>query len=96
MLQILAKKSGLNWEKLKRLGDVQKALSVDLEAMIAVVRSSLHSGSYSKEEVCEEFGVTSDQLDILSLTPNTSNIQEFQLQQRALHVFQGKHYICSI
>lgn len=41
-------------------------------------------------QVCQILGVTEEQLNRLTLTPNTEHIESFKLYQRALHVFQGK------
>ncbi|KAJ8970738.1 hypothetical protein NQ317_004886 [Molorchus minor] len=86
--QVMAKKQGLQWAGIKRLGALQKALDVDLPKMIFLVEATLHERPYTKIEVLKELETTSEYLDANSLTPNTVHIQSFKLKQRALHVFQ--------
>jgi N-acetylgalactosamine kinase len=86
----MAKKRGLEWASVKRLGDLQQALKVDLSEMITIVEETLHEEPYTKEEVIRELETTSDHLNDTSLTQNTRHIQTFKLRQRALHVFRGK------
>ncbi|KAF4513922.1 UNVERIFIED_CONTAM: hypothetical protein B566_EDAN017903 [Ephemera danica] len=49
-LTMLAKKSGLAWEKLTRLADLHKVLGFTLEEMVQLVRDVLHEAPYSKRE----------------------------------------------
>lgn len=86
--QILAKKHGLPWRKLQKLGDLQQALGLSLQSICETVDKDLHPESYSKEEVCRELELSLEELDEVSLTPNTRDIQDFKLHQRAAHVFQ--------
>jgi hypothetical protein len=51
LLQIMAKKRGLSWEKLSSLADLQSAMKASLDEMIALVKECLHEQPYSKEEV---------------------------------------------
>lgn len=91
LLQIIAKKNGLKWETVKRLGELQDALGgLGLDEMISLVNQILHTEPYSKEEIVAELETTSEHLDEISLTSNTKHIREFKLRARALHVFQGK------
>ncbi|KAF7272620.1 hypothetical protein GWI33_014632 [Rhynchophorus ferrugineus] len=85
--QIIGQRKGLDWTGVRRLGDLQKTLGVTLDEMIALTKEILHERPYSKEGVIRELNTTSTQLDRLSLTPNTRDIQSFKLHQRALHVF---------
>ncbi|XP_019870962.2 N-acetylgalactosamine kinase [Aethina tumida] len=86
--QIIAKKQGLEWTSVKRLGELQTRLNVDLPSMISLVERTLHEEPYSKAEVVAELDTTSARLDEVSLTANTRNIESFKLRQRALHVFK--------
>lgn len=86
----MAKKQGLEWTTIKRLGELQKTLGVNLTEMIILVEKIFHEESYTKAEVVAELDTTPEILDETSLTPNTKHIQSFKLKQRALHVFQGK------
>ncbi|KAG5866783.1 hypothetical protein JTB14_028212 [Gonioctena quinquepunctata] len=89
---VIARKQGLEWQKIKRLGELQIALSVDLKAMIALVEETLHEAPYTKEEVVKELETTAESLEETSLTQNTKHIQSFKLRQRALHVFRGQWF----
>lgn len=86
----MAKKQGLEWLSIKRLGELQKALGANLTEMISLVEKILHEEPYTKEEIVVELETTQDILDQTSLTPNTKQIQTFKLKQRAQHVFKGK------
>lgn len=90
LFQILAKRNGLKWQKLQKLGDLQQEMNLDLPSMAQMVKDNFHSTCYTKEEICKELETLPGELDEVSLTPNTKHIQEFKLYQRALHVFQGK------
>ncbi|XP_050432803.1 N-acetylgalactosamine kinase isoform X2 [Adelges cooleyi] len=86
--QIIAKQRGLDWKQLTVLSRLQKNLGYTLDEMIELVHQHLHVASYSKKEVCDLLSVSGDELDRLSLTPNTRQVPEFSLHQRALHVFE--------
>lgn len=72
------------------MGELQQRLNVDLDKMISLVNKVLHEQPYTKKEILQELETTLEQLDAVTLTPNTRHIIEFKLKQRALHVFQGK------
>ncbi|XP_029344365.1 N-acetylgalactosamine kinase [Acyrthosiphon pisum] len=86
--QIIAKQLNLEWEQMAVLATLQKRSGNSLDRMIELVHQHLHVDAYSKSEVCEILSVSEDQLDELSLTANTTNVAEFYLHQRALHVFE--------
>jgi len=86
--KLLARSRGLEWAKHQRLGDLQKELQLDFDQMAQLVRSTLHEAPYTKQEICEQLGVTETQLDETTLSPNTRHIAQFRPYQRALHVFQ--------
>lgn len=90
MLQIVAKKQGLDWTKIRKLKDVHEQLNVTLPEMITLVEKYLTQDSYTKDEILKMLDTTSNFLDEVSLTPNTRHINNFKLRQRALHVFQGR------
>lgn len=77
------------------MGEVQKALGLTLDEILTLTKSVLKETSYTKDEVISELETTSNQLEEVSLTPNTKNIQKFKLYQRALHVFNGCSYTVS-
>lgn len=92
ILQILAHKNGLPWDRPIRLGDLQKELGRTLEDMVKLVEETLHTEAYTKEEVARQLNTCVERLEEVSFTPNTKNIERFKLRQRALHVFKGKHF----
>eukprot|EP00106_Octopus_bimaculoides_P011662 XP_014779104.1 PREDICTED: N-acetylgalactosamine kinase-like isoform X1 [Octopus bimaculoides] len=85
--KLIAKKLGLDWLQLKKLGDVQKTLKYDFPQMLATVQQLLHAEAYSKQEVCTELGIEEDELNKTSLCGNTLHVQQFKLYNRAMHVF---------
>ncbi|XP_050301050.1 N-acetylgalactosamine kinase isoform X2 [Anthonomus grandis grandis] len=85
--QILSKKLGLDWTKIKRLGDLQSKLNLDLDEMIALAKQHLKETTYSKDEIIRALETNAVELESISLTPNTKDIQNFKLFPRAYHVF---------
>ena len=69
--QVMAKMQGLDWRGIRRLVDIQRALEVSLPGMEQTVMEMLHPEPYSKQEVCELLGVTEEELNKESLSPNT-------------------------
>lgn len=96
----MAKEQRLEWTTIKRLGELQRTLGINLTEMISLVERILHEEPYTKTEIATELDTTPEKLDEISLTPNTKQIQRFKLKQRALHVFKGKlnldSVLCSI
>lgn len=88
----MAKKRGcVQWTKIKRLSELQQALSANLDEMISLVESILHEEPYTKDEIVTELETTFEDLGNTSLTANTKHIKTFKLKQRAMHVFQGEY-----
>ncbi|XP_063970622.1 N-acetylgalactosamine kinase-like [Lytechinus pictus] len=85
--QILAKSKGLEWRKMRRLADVEKALGVSLSDMEEMVDQVLHPEPYTKDEVCGILSLSTDELNSESLSQNTLHVQSFKLHNRAMHVF---------
>ncbi|CAG9771063.1 unnamed protein product [Ceutorhynchus assimilis] len=85
--QIIAHKNSLDWTKIKRLGDLQKLLGLNLDEMLALTGECLKTTPYTKQDIIQELNTTSSLVDTVSLTPNTRDIEKFKLYQRALHVF---------
>ena len=69
--KIIAKKKGLQWKEIKRLGQLQAALDVSLKDMDSLAQDVLHKSPYSKSEICDILGVTAEELAETSLSPNT-------------------------
>ncbi|KAF5289144.1 hypothetical protein FQR65_LT02034 [Abscondita terminalis] len=86
--QIIAKHEGIEWSRIKRLAELQEALSADLSTMIRLVRKVLHEEPYNKDEILQVLNTSCEKLNERSLTPNTKELQTFKLHQRALHVFE--------
>ncbi|CAL4226099.1 unnamed protein product, partial [Meganyctiphanes norvegica] len=91
--QIMAKQNGLKWQEYRKFIDLQKSLGKSLPEMIELVRSTFHGGVYTKEEICGLLETTVDELDQITLSENTRNIQEFNLYGRAHHVFSEAHRV---
>ncbi len=73
--QILAQSKGLVWKEIHRLGDVQEKLGVTLEDMVAMVKQVLHPQPYTKQEVCQILGVTSQELDNITLSEKSRHCE---------------------
>ncbi|KAG5849004.1 hypothetical protein ANANG_G00105460 [Anguilla anguilla] len=85
--KLLAKKKGLDWSRLMKLGEVQAELEASLEEMVQIVEEVLHPEPYSREEVCQCLGITLECLCKDILSPNTQHVTHFKLYQRAKHVY---------
>ena len=85
--QVIAKKKGLKWQDIRKLGQLMDALQLPLEKMIAVVAECLHSEAYSRDEVCKFLEVTDKDLASGSMSPSTLHMQKFELHKRATHVY---------
>lgn len=91
--QIMAKKNGLKWQDYRKFVDLQKNLGKSLPEMIELVRKTFHRGVYTKEEICGLLETTETEIDQVTLSENTRNIQEFNLYGRAHHVFSEAHRV---
>ncbi|XP_052322622.1 N-acetylgalactosamine kinase isoform X1 [Oncorhynchus nerka] len=85
--KMLAKARGLEWGRLLKLSQVQTELEASLEEMLRLVAEVLHPEPYSREEVCKALGITTEQLCTDLLSPNTQDVAQFKLYQRARHVY---------
>ncbi|XP_048515216.1 N-acetylgalactosamine kinase isoform X1 [Athalia rosae] len=87
--QIIAKRYGIAWEKVRKLIDVQVELDKTLEEMTTIVDRELLQDSYNIEEICSILGAKLEHLREVSLaTTSFKDSQPFKLRQRAMHVFQ--------
>nr|XP_031827886.1 N-acetylgalactosamine kinase isoform X2 [Nomia melanderi] len=86
--QIIAKKRDKNWESVRKLVDVQKALGLTVAEMVPVVTADLRAEPYTLNEVCEILGTTIERLKEVSSVGAFSESQRFELRQRASHVYQ--------
>ncbi|XP_054475180.1 N-acetylgalactosamine kinase [Anoplopoma fimbria] len=85
--KMLAQARGLDSSRLLKLVQVQTELKASLEEMLALVDEVLHPEPYSREEICKELGVTSEQFSSELLSANTQHVTHFKLHQRAKHVY---------
>ena len=70
-IQIIASKKGLDWRSIKTLGQLQNKLGLPLADMTSIFDSILHKAPYSKQEICDLLGVTTDELNSISLSERT-------------------------
>lgn len=83
-----------NWMELTKLRTVQEAAGRTLDQMERLVKEVLHPAPYHKLDIMQHLDFESEaEFDEQCLTPNTRQVQEFCLQQRALHVFQEAHNV---
>lgn len=85
--QVLAKLMILEWRKMKKLVDLQAAPACDLLSVLHVVQTKLHDEPYAKSEVFSILETDQREMEELTLTANTRNVETFKLKQRAQHVF---------
>ncbi|TNN87115.1 N-acetylgalactosamine kinase [Liparis tanakae] len=85
--KMLAQAQGLDFSRLLKLVQVQTELEASLEEMLALVDELLHPEPYSREEICKQLGVTSEQFSSELLSANTQDVKQFKLHQRAKHVY---------
>jgi len=87
--KLLAKKliQGEAWKTLTKLRDVQMGCKVELQDMANKVEEILHKQVYTREEILKELEISDETLRSDILTPNTADLQQFKLNQRARHVF---------
>ena len=93
--KLIAKAQGKDWRSVRKLGDVQEALSLELQEMPAVVSDCLHEAFYSKEEICQALEIAVDSLEAETLSDMSDlakaaarDLEVFKLFQRASHVYQ--------
>lgn len=85
--KVLAKARGVDWQRLLKLGDLQKELQASLEEMLELLEEVLHPEPYSREEICTTLGISAEQLCQDILSANTQHATQFKLYQRARHVY---------
>ncbi|KAL6106567.1 galk2 [Pungitius sinensis] len=85
--KMLAQARGLDSSRLLKLVQVQTELEASLEEMLALVDEVLHPEPYSREEICKQLGVTTEQFSSELLSSNTQHVTHFKLHQRAKHVY---------
>lgn len=87
--QVIAIREGFNTnKKIITLSQLQRNLNKTLDEMIIIVHKHLSQNSYSKNDICNILHLSEEEVDLAFLATNTKNIQEFKLNQRALHVYE--------
>ncbi|KAI6182461.1 hypothetical protein M3Y97_00382600 [Aphelenchoides bicaudatus] len=77
-----------NWQKIRRLKDLQEALKESLAECGKQIDSLLKAQPYTRDEVLKELNTSDDDLRQHSLNSNTQEMKEFKLHSRAKHVFE--------
>lgn len=85
--KVLANVSGLDWRSVRRLSEVQEGKKKSLNEMVEMVDSVLHTEPYTKEELCEFFGLSEEELITQCMSPSTAGVNSFKLHDRAKHVY---------
>eukprot|EP00055_Hartaetosiga_balthica_P013512 m.69782 g.69782 ORF g.69782 m.69782 type:complete len:469 (+) comp8285_c0_seq1:151-1557(+) len=86
---LLAKSLGLdNYLTFKRLGATQKASGKSLSDMADLVNTHIKKGTFTQDELVEALGLSSrDELITEALSETTKEQTDFNLHDRAYHVF---------
>ncbi|KAF8785599.1 N-acetylgalactosamine kinase like protein [Argiope bruennichi] len=82
-----AKKHGFEWRNVEKLAELLVLLQKDNYAMISVVEHDLPQKSYTRKDLCSILEVTDAEFTTI-LSENTKHLEEFQLLNRAKHVFE--------
>ncbi|XP_034657012.1 N-acetylgalactosamine kinase isoform X2 [Drosophila subobscura] len=77
-----------NWQDIIRFIDLEEACGMDNETFENLIKEKLTKWVYTRADICQEWGITEQELETKFLTANTQHMQEFKLRQRALHVIQ--------
>ena len=75
--QVLAKKKGLDWKEVRRLGDLQTMLKASLTEMMSLVKETFHEQPYTKQEICDLLEVSPEELNQISLSERTYSRKSF-------------------
>lgn len=84
--QVVAKKKGLEWRKIRKLFQLQEALGKPLSKMADII-SCLDPEPYSRDKICQILEVSREELELESLSEMTKGMESFELLKRADHVF---------
>ena len=93
--QVIAKHKGLEWKNTKKLLALQEALGKQLSEMPGIVSECLHTEAYTRDEICQFLGISSEELESESLSQMTRGMQQFELYKRATHVFEEANRVLS-
>lgn len=87
--RILSKKLGFNnWREVFRFASLQSAIGSSLEELEQLADKELQKDNYTREDVLKELDISEKDFMDNFLTPNTRDMENFKLRQRALHVLQ--------
>ncbi|EDW80025.1 uncharacterized protein Dwil_GK12284, isoform B [Drosophila willistoni] len=85
----LAKYKNLsNWRNFTRFIDLEEACRMDNATFEELIEQQLTKLIYSRSDICQELGITEQELEKDFLSANTRHMEQFKLRQRALHVIQ--------
>lgn len=73
LAQMLARARSLDSSRSLKLAQVQSELKASLEEMLVLVDEVLHPEAYSREEICQALGITSEQFSTEVLSSNTQH-----------------------
>ena len=91
---VIAYEQGVSgWEDVRKLLPVQQACNKQLGQMTEVVSGSLHSGSYTQEDVCKVLDISQEKLRSEYLNKKTESLDKFLLRNRAEHVYEEAHRV---
>ncbi len=86
--QVVARvKGGIEWRKIRTLRQLNDALGLPLSDLAGVVSECLHKDAYTRDEICEILGISSQELQTEFLNDKTRATARFELYKRATHVF---------
>ncbi|GFT07862.1 n-acetylgalactosamine kinase [Trichonephila clavipes] len=85
--KVLAKKHGFPWQKVQKLSEIPVLLQKDISDMKTVIEHDLPQRSYTRKELCSILEISED-VFLALLSENTLHLENFQLSDRAKHVFE--------
>ena len=86
--RVMAKKKGLDWKEVNRLGLLFKKLGLSLSEMSGIVPELLHIEPYSREEICTILDISDDEFMVECLSEKSKDVHSFKLYDRAKHVYE--------
>lgn len=85
---LIARSKGMeNFRNVRKLGQVQDGLELPLSQMEEAVINALHSDPYSRADLCTILGISDESFQTQFLNQRTNLVKQFQLYERAKHVY---------
>jgi N-acetylgalactosamine kinase len=85
---VLAKKMGVEWQKIKKLKDLQETSGKSLQEMVQEVETHLHKGPYSKQEIGQLLEMDEATIDATYMATGVKvSATSFELYKRSKHVY---------